>query len=161
MFGFSLTAWLVAAGIVAAALTGTHWKAYRAGEQRVERAWKAADAASAAAQATADESARLKGHAAALDYEQGRRARAVRTATNTTEVSHALELDAPWAQQSVPRGVRDAIAAALGQAPAPSGPDGAVRVPDPRGADERATGAGLRVGDREPRRLLGPASAPR
>lgn len=159
MFGLSI--WqLVAGGVLLSLLAGSHWKAYSAGEHAVQRDWDAAKVEQQAAQATADESARLKAHAAALSYEQERGARKVRIVTVTKEISHAINASPDWRDGAVPDGVRRAIAAA-GAALAASQPDGAVQLPAAGSADERATGAGLRVGPRRPGGLLGEAPGAR
>lgn len=153
--------WLVAGGIVLAALAGSHGWAYGEGKDAVQHEWDIDRAERAAAQATADEVQRLKGHAAALSYEQDRAARQVRIVTVTKEVNHALDADPDWSRTAVPPSVRDAIAAAYGQAASAPQPDAAMRLPAPGGADERATGTGLRFGVGRPGGLFGPASGSR
>lgn len=158
MIAFLLANWRLLA--VLGALAGLFGVGHHLGAKSVQQDWDAAKVEQQIAQQAADEAQRLKSHAAALSYEQNKAARQVRVVTVTTEVSHALDSSPAWRDELVPDFVRESIAAA-GQAIATAQPDGALRVPNPQGADERAIGPGVRFGDREPRRLLGPASSPR
>jgi hypothetical protein len=155
MFGLPLSLWLGAAGVVLALLAGSHWKAYVGGKDSVRAEWDIDKAERAAAQATADESARLRARAAELGYERGRAAREVRFVTVTKEVDRAIETAPDWASVRLPDGVRDAAAAA-GRAIAASEPAGGLRVHPPGAGDERATAEGIRVSPAGVRGLFGP-----
>ncbi len=153
---FGLPIWqLAAAGLVAAFLAGSHYKAFTAGESHVQRAWDADKTEQRARQATADESARLKARAAAMDYEAAKTAQRVRVVTVTRSIEHEISADPDCSARVLPVGLRSALAAAAAADPAQ--PDGAVSVPAGRAADLGGSGPGLRIGARRAGGLPGQA----
>ncbi len=129
MFGLPVSLWLGIGGVALTLLAGSHWKAYVSGKEAVRAEWDIDKAEQAAAQATANESARLRARAAELGYEKGRAAREVRFVTVTKEVDRAIETAPDWASQPLPPGVIAALSTAASAVAGPSSSPPAASAP--------------------------------